>query len=69
MRTFLLTLVLMASLSGCAVKRTLLGEVVQKSIVCTDELGCKTALAKDCPHGGKLHGVTPAIVVHYSCNP
>lgn len=64
-----LLLCLCVVFSGCSVKRALLGEVVRKNLVCLDELSCKSALAKDCPKGGKLHGVLPAIVVQYSCNP
>jgi hypothetical protein len=69
MRTILMIFVLAISLSGCSLKRAITGEVVKKKLVCVDQLGCQTALAKDCPKGGKLHRVVPAVVVEYSCNP
>ena len=69
MRMYLMIFALVMSLSGCSLKRAITGEIVRKHLVCVDQLGCQTALAKDCPKGGKLHRVVPAIVVEYSCNP
>ena len=66
---FCLMLVVLVSITGCSVKRAVLGEVVKKNLVCTDEVSCKNALAEDCPNGGILYGVVPAIVVQYSCKP
>lgn len=41
----------------------------RKNLVCVDDAGCRNSLAKDCPKGTQLHGVVPAIIVQYSCNP
>lgn len=69
MKMYLMIFILMLSLSGCSLKRAITGEVVRKQLACVDQVGCQTALAKDCPRGGKLHRVVPAVVVEYSCNP
>ena len=57
-----------ALLAGCSVQSVPEAPEV-KARVCVEELSCKEELAKDCPNGGVLHRATPAVLLHYSCNP
>ena len=57
--------------AGCSTTKSNreLGQIERKRLVCVEENSCKQALAKSCKRGGVLHGVTPGIVVEYSCKP
>jgi hypothetical protein len=55
-------------LSACSVSAKP-AEPQRKQLVCVDEVSCKATLAEDCKRGGVLHGVVPAIIVDYTCNP
>lgn len=55
-------------LTGCSVVSKP-SEPERKQLVCFEEQSCKATLAADCKKGGVLHGVVPAIVVDYTCNP
>ena len=65
MRYLLLSIAL---LTGCSVQTASETSDI-KARVCVEELSCKQELAKDCPNGGVLHKATPAVLLHYSCNP
>ena len=56
---------------GCSATKSKreLGQIERKRLVCIEETSCKQALAESCKRGGVLHGVTPGIVIEYSCNP
>ena len=62
-------IILYTFLVGCAATTPKPSEEQSKFLVCVEEVPCKDTLAKECPRGGNLHGVTPAIVVEYSCKP
>jgi hypothetical protein len=68
MKIVLCLILLTPILTGCSVPRFIAGEVAHQVITCTSSASCKERLAKDCPHGGILHGVRQAVEVEYSCN-
>jgi hypothetical protein len=56
------------SLTGCAVKRMVTGEVAHQVVSCTKSEDCKDRMAKDCPNGGMIYSIRPSVTVEYSCS-
>lgn len=54
--------------AGCSSNVLGLGKIVQHTVTCVDPEVCKADMYKNCPNGGALHSLQPAVEVVYSCN-